>query len=71
MLQRAQRRLRRGWASETERLIAEALYHRRPVYMGIPSDVANAPVLGAAPSPSAPISDPESLAAASDAVIAL
>lgn len=28
-------------AAETERLIAEALYHRRPVYMAIPSDVAN------------------------------
>src|SRR5262245_55074275 len=37
-------------ASETERLIAEALYHRRPVYMAIPSDVANAPVLGDASS---------------------
>ena len=36
-------------ASETERLIAEALYHRRPVYMALPSDVADMPVLGAAP----------------------
>ena len=33
-------------ASETERLIAEALYHRRPVYMAIPSDIADMPVLG-------------------------
>ena len=57
-------------ASETERLIAAALYHRRPVYMAIPSDVADMPVLGAAPSPSAPASGPESLAAASDAVLA-
>jgi indolepyruvate decarboxylase len=56
--------------SETERLIAAALYHRRPVYMAIPSDVANMPVLGVAPSPSAPTSDPESLAAATDAVTA-
>src|SRR6201987_3540088 len=33
-------------ASETERLIAEALYHRRPVYMAFPSDVPDMPVLG-------------------------
>jgi indolepyruvate decarboxylase len=57
-------------ASETERLIAEALYHRRPVYMAFPSDVADMPVLGVAPSVSAPSSDPASLAAATDAVIA-
>ena len=57
-------------ASETERLIAEALYHRRPVYMAFPADVADMPVLGAAPSPSAPTSDPESLAAATNAVAA-
>src|SRR5271165_3345785 len=57
-------------ASETERLIAEALYHRRPVYMAFPSDVANTPVLGGAPSVRAPTSDPESLAAATDAVAA-
>ncbi|HEY1442194.1 MAG TPA: thiamine pyrophosphate-binding protein, partial [Mycobacterium sp.] len=57
-------------ASETERLIAQALYHRRPVYMAFPSDVADMPVLGVAPSVSAPSSDPASLAAATDAVIA-
>ncbi len=57
-------------ASETERLIAEALYHRRPVYMAFPSDVADMPVLGSAPSVSAPTSDPASLAAATDAVTA-
>ena len=28
-------------AAETERLIAAALYHRRPVYMAFPADVAN------------------------------
>jgi indolepyruvate decarboxylase len=28
-------------AYETERLIAEALYHRRPVYMAFPADFAN------------------------------
>jgi indolepyruvate decarboxylase len=57
-------------ASETERLIAEALYHRRPVYMAIPSDVANAPLLAAAPALNSPSSDPESLAAAIDVVAA-
>ncbi len=31
---------------ETERLIAEALYHRRPVYMAFPADYANTPVTG-------------------------
>jgi indolepyruvate decarboxylase len=57
-------------ASETERLIAEALYHRRPVYMAFPSDVADMPVLGSAPPVSAPTSDPAPLAAATDAVAA-
>jgi indolepyruvate decarboxylase len=55
-------------AAETERLIAAALYHRRPVYMAIPSDVADTPILGEAPSVSPPTSDPEALAAAADAV---
>src|ERR1700741_1433697 len=54
-------------AAETERLIAAALYHRRPVYLAIPSDVANTPVLAGAPSVSAPTSDAPSLAAATDA----
>jgi indolepyruvate decarboxylase len=57
-------------APETERLIAEALYHRRPVYMAIPSDVANKPVLAATPPLSLPTSDPDSLAAATEAVAA-
>jgi indolepyruvate decarboxylase len=57
-------------ASETERLIAEALYHRRPVYMAFPSDVANTPVLGAAPPLSLPTSDPAALAGATEAVTA-
>jgi indolepyruvate decarboxylase len=57
-------------AAETERLIAAALYHRRPVYIAIASDVADMPVLGGAPPVSVPISDPESLAAAADAVAA-
>jgi indolepyruvate decarboxylase len=57
-------------ASETERLIAEAHYHRRPVYMAFPSDVANSPVLATTPPLSSPTSDPTSLAAATDAVTA-
>ena len=55
-------------ASETERLIAEALYHRRPVYMAFPSDVADVPVLGVAPPAGTPTSDAASLVAATDAV---
>ncbi|GAA4483012.1 alpha-keto acid decarboxylase family protein [Rhodococcus olei] len=55
-------------AAETERLIAAALYHRRPVYMGFPGDVADMPVLGTAQVPGLPTSDPERLAAATDAV---
>ena len=35
-------------AYETERLIAEALYHLRPVYMAFPADLAAAPVAGEA-----------------------
>jgi indolepyruvate decarboxylase len=58
-------------AAETERLIAAALYHRRPAYIAIPSDVADMPALAAAPSPSTPRSDPASLAAATDAVAAV
>jgi indolepyruvate decarboxylase len=53
---------------ETERLIAEALYHRRPVYFAFPSDVVDQPVLATAEAISAPSSNPESLAAAVDAV---
>ncbi|RDJ27028.1 alpha-keto acid decarboxylase family protein [Bosea caraganae] len=57
-------------AYETERLIAEALYHRRPVYMAFPADLANQPMLGeAAPIP-APQSDPVRLAAAAEAIVA-
>jgi indolepyruvate decarboxylase len=57
-------------AAETERLISAGLYHRRPVYIAVSSDVANMPVLAGAPSESAPTSDPASLAAATDAVAA-
>jgi indolepyruvate decarboxylase len=57
-------------AYETERLIAEALYHRRPVYMAFPADLANQPVLGDAQPIAAPRSNPKKLAAAADAVVA-
>src|ERR1700678_240822 len=57
-------------AWETERLIAEALYHRRPVYMAFPADHANQAVTSAAQSVPAPGSDPDSLAAAVDAIVA-
>jgi indolepyruvate decarboxylase len=54
---------------ETERLIAEALYHRRPVYMAFPADLADQPVLGSPQAPQAPPrSDPASLAEAADAI---
>src|ERR1700689_3166262 len=48
-------------AYETERLIFEALYHRRPVYMAFPADPAVQPVLGPAEPIPAPKSDPAML----------
>jgi indolepyruvate decarboxylase len=57
-------------AFETERLIAEALYHRRPVYMAFPSDVANQTVVGKTQPFDPPVSERISLKAATDAVIA-
>ena len=55
--------------AETERLIAAALYHRRPVYLGFPADYANMPVVGQA----APIVDPkgdsDALGAAVSAIV--
>jgi indolepyruvate decarboxylase len=57
-------------ALETERLIAEALYHRRPVYMAFPADYANQHVVSVAQPVPAPSSDPDSLAAAADAIVA-
>ena len=36
---------------QTERLIAEALYRRRPVYLAFPADLAQQPILGAAQNP--------------------
>jgi indolepyruvate decarboxylase len=55
--------------AETERLIDAALYHSRPAYMAIPSDVADMPVLTTMPSPSAATSDPAALAVATEAVL--
>jgi len=57
-------------AHETERLIAEALYHRRPVYMAFPSDHANQAVTSTAQPVPAPGSDPDSLREAVDAIVA-
>lgn len=57
-------------AYETERLIAEALYHRRPVYMAFPADLANQPVVGHAQPIAVAASDPAMLAAAADAIAA-
>jgi len=48
-------------AYETERLIWEALYHHRPVYMAFPTDVANQPVVSTAAPLDPPKSDPASL----------
>jgi indolepyruvate decarboxylase len=57
-------------AFETERLIAEALFHRRPVYMAFPADYANQPVLGSAAPIPAPASNGEALEAATAAIVA-
>jgi indolepyruvate decarboxylase len=56
-------------AYETERLIWEALYHRRPVYMAFPTDVANQPVVSSATPIDPPKSDPASLEKAVSAII--
>lgn len=56
-------------AYETERLIAEALYHRRPVYMAFPADFANQPVVSTAEPVPAPHSNPDTLKAATAAVV--
>jgi indolepyruvate decarboxylase len=55
---------------QTERLIAEALYRRRPVYLAFPADLAQQPVLGAAQNPfEMPRSDLVSLNAAVEAIV--
>ncbi len=55
-------------AYETERLIAEALYHLRPVYMAFPADLAGRPMVGSARPIAPPSSDAEALAAAVEAI---
>jgi indolepyruvate decarboxylase len=57
-------------AYETERLIAEALYHRRPVYMAFPGDLADQMVVSSARPLDPPISDPKSLQSVTAAIIA-
>jgi indolepyruvate decarboxylase len=54
---------------ETERLIAQALYHRRPVYMAIPADVADQEILGSAQPFEPPRSNPDNLRAATEAIL--
>ncbi|HEX4139546.1 MAG TPA: thiamine pyrophosphate-binding protein [Candidatus Methylacidiphilales bacterium] len=55
---------------ETERIIAQALYRRRPAYLAFPADLAEQPVLSAArPAYPAPQSNPDSLAAATEAIV--
>src|SRR5260370_7563046 len=65
------RRTLENCAGERERLIAAALYHRRPVYMAFPTDYATAPVIGTGVPHAAPVSDPGALAAAVKAVLAV
>ncbi|WP_437221975.1 alpha-keto acid decarboxylase family protein [Planctomicrobium sp. SH661] len=55
--------------AETERLIAAALYHRRPVYMALPGDVANLPALGSGVPFEEPKSDPATLERAVGAIV--
>src|ERR1700727_969969 len=56
-------------AEETERLIAAALYHRRPVYMGFPSDLANQTALSNAQPLVLPMSDPTNLESVTAVII--
>lgn len=56
-------------AYETERLLFEALYHRRPVYMAFPGDLAEQPVLAEAQALPVPRSNPDNLVAAATAII--
>jgi indolepyruvate decarboxylase len=55
--------------AETERVIAAALHHRRPVYMAFPADVVDQPVVGAGAALAEPQSDPASLEAAVGAIV--
>jgi indolepyruvate decarboxylase len=55
--------------AETERLIAEAIYHRRPVYMAFPANYANKPLLSRAEPLPAPQSDGQVLEDAVNAIV--
>jgi indolepyruvate decarboxylase len=55
--------------AETERLISQALYHRRPVYLGFPADLINKPVLSDGFTIPPASSDPASLSAAASAIL--
>ncbi len=57
-------------AAETERLIAAALHHHRPVYMGFPGDYTDMPVVGKAEPVAEPAMDAVALEAAVNAVVA-
>lgn len=57
-------------AAETERLIAEARYHRRPVYMAFPADLANQPVLAREHPRHRPASNPATLETVTTAIVA-
>jgi len=54
---------------ETERLIAAALYHCRPLYMAFPADIASQPVVSNAAVLDPPKSDSASLGAAVSAIV--
>jgi indolepyruvate decarboxylase len=54
----------------TERLIVEALYHRRPVYVAFPADLVEHKVVSSARPLDPPISDPAILQSVTDAIIA-
>jgi indolepyruvate decarboxylase len=57
--------------SEMERLVAAAMFHRRPVYLAIPADYANSPLKGGTEAVShgpAPATDPATLAEAVSAI---
>ena len=56
-------------AYETERLIAEALYHRRPAYMAFPADVANQMVVSNAQQLDPATSNRATLQSATDAIV--
>ncbi len=56
-------------AAETERLIAAAMYHRRPAYMAFPADYVDRPVLATATPLPPPQSDPSVLETAVNAIV--